>query len=55
MPKNAEGIESMDVQLYIAAAQLNFGSRECLYALIDERKWKFKEEPDRIVTIEPPT
>jgi hypothetical protein len=42
MPKNAEGIESMDVQLHIAAAQLNLGSRECLNALIDEDKWKFK-------------
>ncbi len=54
MPKNAEGIQSKDVQLHISTAELNFGSRECLYALMDERKWKFKEEPDKIVIIEPP-
>jgi hypothetical protein len=53
-PKNAEGIESKDVQLHISTAELNFGSRECLYALMDERRWKFKEEPDKIVIIEPP-
>jgi hypothetical protein len=54
MPKGADGIQSKDVQLHIKTAELNFGSRECLYALMDERKWKFKEEPDKIVIVEPP-
>lgn len=55
MPKKAEVIESKDVQLHILTAQLNFGSRKCLYALLDERRWKFKEESDKIVIIEPAT
>jgi hypothetical protein len=54
MPKGSDGIQSKDVQLHIQTAQLNFGSRECLYALMDERKWKFTEEPDKIVIVEPP-
>ncbi len=55
MPKDAEGIESKDVQLHISTPNLDFGSRHCLYALLDERKWKFKEETDKIVIIEPLT
>ena len=54
MPKGSEGIESKNAQLHIQTARLNFGSRECLYALMDERKLKFKEEPDKIVIVEPP-
>ncbi len=54
MPKDAEGIESKDVQLHIIMADLDFGSRECLYALVDEKRWKFREENDRIVILEPP-
>jgi hypothetical protein len=53
MPKNAEGIESKDVQLHISTPNLDFGSRHCLYALLNERNWWFKEEPDKIVIIEP--
>lgn len=53
MPKDSEGIQSKNAQLHIQTAQLNFGSRECLYALLDERKWKFREEPDKIVIVEP--
>ncbi len=55
MPKNSEGIPSKDVQLHISTPGLDFGSRNCLYALMDERRWKFREEPDKIVIIEPAT
>ena len=54
MPKNTGGIQSKDVQLHILTPNLDFGSRQCLYALLDELKWKFREEPDKIVIIEPP-
>ncbi len=53
MPKNAEGIESKDVQLHILTPDLNFATRHCLYALLDERKWWFKEEPGKLVILEP--
>jgi hypothetical protein len=39
-------------QLEILKAYLDVGSRTCLYALMDERGWKFKEESDKIVIIE---
>jgi hypothetical protein len=52
---NSEGIDSRAVQLHILTPNLIFGTRNCLYALLDERKWKFKEEPDKIVIIEPLT
>jgi hypothetical protein len=55
MPKNTEGLESKDVQLHILTAKLNFESRLCLMALLDERKWKYAEEPDKIVVFEPTT
>ncbi len=53
MPKDAAGVLPNDVQLHIEKAQLNFGSRQCLHALMDERKWKFREEPDKIIITEP--
>ncbi len=53
MPKNAEGVESKDAQLHILTPNLDFGSRHCLYALLDERKWWFKEEPDKLIILEP--
>ncbi len=39
-------------QLEILTTELNFGTRNCLYALLDERKWKFREEPGKIVIAE---
>jgi hypothetical protein len=53
MPKNAEGIESKDVQLHILTGRLNFENRLCIMALMDQRKWKYAEEPDKIVVFEP--
>ncbi len=54
MPKDHGGIKSKGNQLHVKA-QLNFGSRLCLYAVLDEDRLKFKEKPDKIVIIEPPT
>jgi hypothetical protein len=50
--RNLDGNESKDCQLEILKANLNDGTRTCLYALMDERKWKFKEETDRIVILD---
>ena len=54
MPPNAEGIPSNGDQLHVAT-ELNFGSRICLYAIMDEHKLKFKEKPEKIVIIAPLT
>lgn len=52
MPQNAEGIPSSGDQLHVKA-ELNFGSRLCLYALMDEYKLKVRETPEKIVIINP--
>jgi hypothetical protein len=54
MPKPDEIGKSADVELHILKAQLDFGSRKCLYALLDERKLKFKESPDKIMITDSP-
>jgi hypothetical protein len=48
MPPNAEGIASNGDQLHVQA-ELDFGTRVCLYAVMDEHQLKFKEKTDKIV------
>jgi hypothetical protein len=36
MPRKAEGVESKNAQLHILTVDLNFGTRHCLYALLDD-------------------
>ncbi len=52
MPQNAEGIPSSGDQLHVKA-ELNFGSRLCLYAIMDEENLKFKETPEKVIIINP--
>ncbi len=52
MPQNAEGIPSTGDQLHVKA-ELNFGSRLCLYAIMDENNLKVKETPEKFVIINP--
>jgi hypothetical protein len=52
MPQNAEGIPSIGEQLHVKA-ELNFGSRQCLNAIMDEYQLKFKETPEKVIIINP--
>ncbi len=52
MPQNSEGIASTGDQLHVKA-ELNFGSRLCLYAIMDEENLKFKETPEKVVIVNP--
>ena len=54
MPQNAEGIASIWNQLHLKA-ELNFGSRQCLYTIMDEYHLKFKETPEKVKIIDPTT
>lgn len=52
MSKSPEDTKSSDVELHILIAELNFGCRILLHAILDERKLKFKEAKDKIKIIE---
>lgn len=54
MPQNAEGIASIGDQLHVKV-ELNFGSRQCLYAIMDEYHLKFKETPEKVIIIDQTT
>ena len=52
MPQNAQGIPSVGEQLHVKA-ELNFGSRQCLNAIMDEYQLKFKEISEILIIINP--
>ncbi len=52
MPQNAEGVASKGEQLHVKA-ELNFGSRTCLNAIMDEYNLKFKETPEKVIILNP--
>ncbi len=50
--KTAKETAPGECELHILTAELNEGSRTCLYALMDQRGWKFKEEADQLIVLE---
>ncbi len=50
MPQNAEGIASTGDQLHVKT-ELDFGSRQCLNAIVDEYRLKYKETPEKVVIL----